>query len=464
MVTRRGVELGLVVFAASLVTLALVLVEAEQNQPLSRSLGYLGLAYLGLFTLAHAAVRWLAPYADPLILPCAALLNGLGLVMIHRLDLGTAAQDIDAGQAVASADAPRQVAWTAVALVLFVTVLWRVRDHRSLASYGYTLGLVGLGLLVLPGVLPASISQINGAKLWLRLGPLTIQPGEFAKIGIIVFVAGFLVTNRELFTTAGRHFLGMTFPRPRDLAPLLAAWGLSIGVLALEKELGASLLIFGVVLAMLYTATQRLSWVLIGLMFFAAGCVLAYHLFAHVRVRVQVWSDPFAHYYQSGYQVAQSLFGLGTGGLAGTGLGGGRPELVPVANTDFIMAGIGEELGLIGFTAVLVVYLLLVTRGLRAALSVRDTFGKLLAAGLSVTIALQVFIVTGGVTNLIPETGLTTPFLSYGGSSLLANYMLIALLIRISHTANQPPPTAPPRPHPVPLAAADTELVPRPHS
>jgi cell division protein FtsW (lipid II flippase) len=464
MVTRRGVELGLVVFAASLVTLALVLVEAEQNQPLSRSLGYLGLAYLGLFTLAHAAVRWLAPYADPLILPCAALLNGLGLVMIHRLDLGTAAQDIDAGQAVASADAPRQVAWTAVALVLFVTVLWRVRDHRSLASYGYTLGLVGLGLLVLPGVLPASISQINGAKLWLRLGPLTIQPGEFAKIGIIVFVAGFLVTNRELFTTAGRHFLGMTFPRPRDLAPLLAAWGLSIGVLALEKELGASLLIFGVVLAMLYTATQRLSWVLIGLMFFAAGCVLAYHLFAHVRARVLVWSDPFAHYYQSGYQVAQSLFGLGTGGLAGTGLGGGRPELVPVANTDFIMAGIGEELGLIGFTAVLVVYLLLVTRGLRAALSVRDTFGKLLAAGLSVTIALQVFIVTGGVTNLIPETGLTTPFLSYGGSSLLANYMLIALLIRISHTANQPPPTAPPRPHPVPLAAADTELVPRPHS
>jgi cell division protein FtsW (lipid II flippase) len=462
--TGRGVELGLLVFSAGLVTLALVLVEAEQKQQLSRSLLYLGLAYLGLFAVAHAAVRWLAPHADPLILPCVALLNGLGLVMIHRLDLANAAQAIAAGEPVPAADASRQVAWTAVALVLFVAVLWRVRDHRTLASYGYTFGLVGLGLLVLPGVLPASISEINGAKLWLRLGPLSIQPGEFAKIGIIVFVAVFLVTNRELFTTAGRQLLGMTFPRPRDLAPLLAAWGLSIGVLALEKELGASLLIFGVVLAMLYTATERLSWVLIGLTFFAAGSVLAYQLFAHVRVRVHVWSDPFASYYGSGYQVAQSLFGLGTGGLAGTGLGGGRPELVPVANADFIMAGIGEELGLIGLTAVLVTYLLLATRGLRAALSVRDTFGKLLAAGLSITIALQVFIVTGGVTNLIPETGLTTPFLSYGGSSLLANYMLIALLIRISHAANQPPPSTPPRPHPVPLASAATELVTRPRS
>ncbi|MBV9057560.1 MAG: FtsW/RodA/SpoVE family cell cycle protein [Pseudonocardiales bacterium] len=458
----RGVELGLLVFAAGLVTLALVLVEAGQNHQLSRSLVYLGAAYLGLFALAHAAVRRWARYADPLILPCAALLNGLGLVMIHRLDLAGSFAAGDAGPPVVSADAARQLVWTAVAVALFVAVLWWVGDHRSLASYGYTCGLVGLGLLVLPGVLPASVSQVNGAKLWLRLGGLSIQPGEFAKILLIVFVAVFLVNNRELFTTAGRQVLGMTFPRPRDLAPLLVAWGLSVGVLALEKELGASLLIFGVVLAMVYTATERLSWVLLGLTFFTAGSVAAYQLFSHVRVRVQVWSDPFAYYYESGYQVAQSLFGLATGGLAGTGLGGGRPELVPVANSDFIMAGIGEELGLIGLAAVLMIYLLLVTRGLRAGLSVRDTFGKLLAAGLSITLALQVFIVTGGVTNLIPETGLTTPFLSYGGSSLLANYMLIALLLRISHAARQPAPTHPPEPHPVPLASASTELINRP--
>jgi cell division protein FtsW (lipid II flippase) len=458
----RGVELGLLVFAAGLVTLALVLVEAGQNHQLSPSLVYLGAAYFGLFVLAHAAVRCWARYADPLILPCAALLNGLGLVMIHRLDLAGWLAAGDAGPPVVSADAARQLAWTAVAVALFVAMLWWVADHRSLASYGYTFGLVGLGLLVLPGVLPASISQVNGAKLWLRLGGLSIQPGEFAKILIIVFVAAFLVNNRELFTSAGHQVLGMTFPRPRDLAPLLLAWGLSVGVLALEKELGASLLIFGVVLAMVYTATQRLSWVLLGLTFFAAGSAAAYQLFAHVRVRVQVWSDPFAHYYESGYQVAQSLFGLATGGLAGTGLGGGRPDLVPVASSDFIMAGIGEELGLIGLAAVLMIYLLLVTRGFRAGLSVRDTFGKLLAAGLSITLALQVFIVTGGVTNLIPETGLTTPFLSYGGSSLLANYMLIALLLRISHAARQPAPTHPPEPHPAPLASATTELINRP--
>jgi cell division protein FtsW (lipid II flippase) len=460
--TGRGLELGLLVFVAGLVTLALLLVEADQQQQLSRSLLYLGLTYLGMFGVAHLAVRALAPYADPLILPCVALLNGLGLVMIHRLDLAAARQAVSTGQPLETTDASRQVVWTAVALVLFVAVLWWVRDHRRLASYGYTFGLTGLGLLVLPGVLPASISQVNGAKLWLRLGSLSIQPGEFAKILIIVFVAGFLVTNRELFTSAGHHLLGMTFPRARDLAPLLAAWGLSIGVLTLERELGASLLIFGVVLAMLYIATERLSWVLIGLVFFAASCVLAYYLFAHVRVRVQVWTDPFAHYYGSGYQIAQSLFGLATGGVIGTGLGDGRPDLVPLANTDFIMSSIGEELGLIGLAAVLVIYLLLVTRGVRAALSVRDTFGTLLAAGLSITLALQVFIVTGGVTNLIPETGLTTPFLSYGGSSLLANYILIALLIRISHAARQPAPTAAPRPHPVPLASAATELVARP--
>ncbi|NMI01851.1 FtsW/RodA/SpoVE family cell cycle protein [Pseudonocardia acidicola] len=458
--SRRGVELLLLVFAAGLVTAALVLVEADQDQQLSPQLGYLGLGYLALFAVAHVVVRRTAPYADPLILPAVALLNGLGLVMIHRLDLAGVVRATELGKAIPSADAPKQMAWTAVSVVLLGIALWRIRDHRSLSKYAYTLGLGGLVLLVLPGILPASISQVNGAKLWLRLGPFSIQPGEFAKIMIIVFVAAFLVSKRELFQTAGRHILGMDLPRLRDLAPLLVAWGLAIGVLSLERELGASLLIFGVVLAMVYTATSRLSWVIIGLLFFAGGSVLSYFAFAHVRTRVEVWMDPGANFLSAGYQVSQSLFGLGTGGMGGTGLGEGRPDLVPLANADFIASGIGEELGLFGLTAVLVLYLLLIIRGLKTALVCRDAFGTLLATGLAATIGLQVFIVVGGITNLIPETGLTTPFLSYGGSSLLANYVLVALLLRISDAAGRP--VATPRRPAVPIADAATEMVARP--
>jgi cell division protein FtsW (lipid II flippase) len=455
----RGVELMLLVFASVLVTCALVLVEAEQNHHLSPQLLYLGLGYLGLFVGAHFVVRVSAPHADPLILPTVALLNGLGLVMIHRLDLASnlhAAQS-GGGAGPPSVDALRQLAWTAIAVVLLAGVLIKVPDHRVLARYGYLSGVGGLGLLLLPGLLPASISQVNGAKLWLRLGPFSLQPGEFAKIMIIVFVASFLVSKRELFRAAGRRVLGMDLPRGRDLGPLLFAWLLSIGVLALERELGASLLIFGVVLAMLYVATSRVSWVLIGLVFFSAGSVIAYHMFGHVRDRVQTWVDPSADYNSGGYQVSQALFGLGTGGLGGTGLGAGHPELVPLANADFIASSIGEELGLFGLAAVLVLYLVLVMRGLKTALLCRDSFGTLLATGLSTTVGLQVFIVVGGVTNLIPLTGLTTPFLSYGGSSLLANYVLVALLLRISDTTYQS--RSPRPPARTPLASAATEVV-----
>ncbi|MGQ0718544.1 MAG: FtsW/RodA/SpoVE family cell cycle protein [Pseudonocardiales bacterium] len=460
--TKRGLELVMLAFATIVVTTALVLVELNQQQEVSRSLLYYGAAYLALFGTAHIAVRWLAPYADPLILPCVALLNGLGLVLLHRLDLADATEAAAVGDPVPAGNVPYQIAWTALALALFVAVLVLVRDHRMLARYGYTCGLVGLGLLALPGLLPSAVSEVNGAKIWLRFGGLGIQPGEFAKILLMIFVAAFLVAKRDLFTTAGRSVLGMELPRARDLAPLLMAWGFSLGVLVLEKDLGTSLLFFGIVLALIYIATERVAWLVIGLIFFVGGAIVSGMLFSHVQRRVTAWLDPFSDYDGAGYQMAQSLFGLGTGGVFGTGLGAGRPDLVPAAHTDFITAAIGEELGFVGLAAVLFTYLLVVMRGMRTALTVRDTFGKLLAAGLSFAVGLQVFIVVGGVTKLIPLTGLTAPFLSYGGSSLLANYILVALLLRISHAARSSAAPAAPRKPVAPLAEARTEMVRRP--
>jgi cell division protein FtsW (lipid II flippase) len=458
--TGRGIELVLLAFAAVIVTGALVLVEANQEEELTRALIYVGAAYLGLFTIAHFAVRKLAPYADPLMLPCVALLNGLGLVMIHRLDLAATDRAVALGREVPTELIQRQVAWTAIGLALFVGVLVVVRNHRTLAGYGYTAGFAGLVLLALPGLLPSSISEVNGAKIWLRLGIFSIQPGEFAKIALIIFFSVFLVQKRDLFSDAGKKFLGMEFPRARDLAPLLIAWGLSIGVLVLERDLGTSLLFFGIVLALLYTATGKVSWMVIGLVFFAAGGTVAYQLFGHVRTRVQIWMDPFADFNGAGYQIGQALFGLGTGGIGGTGLGAGRPDLVPYAESDFMLSSLGEELGLVGLAAILVVYLVLITRGLRSALAVRDSFGKLLATGLAFTLALQTFVVAGGATKLIPLTGLTLPFLSYGGSSLVANYALVALLLRVSNAARTPLPVRPQAPL-KPIAEASTELVER---
>jgi len=433
-------------------------VDATLNDRVGTNVLRYGAGFVLIYAVAHVAVRRLAPYADPVILPSVALLNGLGLVLIRRLDMAEAENARQAGRAIPAGDAAVQVVWTCIGLALFIGVLVVVRDHRALNRYAYTLAAAGLAFLALPAVLPGRFSEVNGAKIWIRVAGFSIQPGEFAKLALMVFFASYLVAKRDVLSLASRRVAGIDLPRGRDLGPVLVAWLLSVLVLAGEKDLGTSLLFFGIFVVMLYVATERTSWLLIGLSLFMAGAYLAYLKFGHVQERVAVWLHPFNYRDREGYQIVQSLFGLGTGGLFGRGLGGGRPDTVPFAKTDFIVATVGEELGLFGLVALLVVYTLIVSRGFRTALTVRDSFGKLLAAGLAFTLAFQVFIVVGGVTKLIPLTGLTTPFLSYGGSSLVANFALVALLLRISDAARRPPPQPTQKP---PLAEAATEVVKR---
>jgi cell division protein FtsW (lipid II flippase) len=448
---RRGTELVLLAFAVVITLAAQCIVDLTLTDSLSPELATFGTWFTALWVVAHLVVRRFAPYADPLLLPCVAVLMGLGLAMIHRLDLA----GNELGGNSTGEDAPVQLLWATVGLVLFVAVVVVVRDHRVLARFAYTLALVGLVLLAIPAVLPNS--EINGAKLWIRVAGFSIQPGEFAKICLVVFFAAYLVDKRDVLALASRKVAGLELPRGRDLGPVLLAWVASILVLVFERDLGSSLLLFGIFVVMLYIATERASWLVIGVLLFAGGAFVAYQVFAHVRVRVDTWLDPFAYVDTGGFQIVQSLFSLGTGGLFGAGLGGGRPDQVPVAKSDFIASAIGEELGLFGLVAVIVLYLVLVERGLRTSLVVRDGFGKLLAAGLSFAVAWQVFVVLGGVTGLLPLTGLTTPFLAYGGSSLVANFGLVALLVRISDAARRPvaaPPTTPPK-----LTEAPTEVV-----
>jgi len=439
---RRQTELAMLAFAIGLVLFAYASVGLSMTGRIPAGIVAYGIAFTVLMLLAHLAIRWLAPWADPLMLPLAALLNGLGIVMIYRLQ--QSGRDGNSGRVISTmstSSTALQVVWSTVGVAAFIAVLAVIREPRTLQRYTYTFGVIGLVLLAIPA-LPGIGSEVNGAKVWISVGGFSIQPGEFAKLALAVFFAGYLVAKRDVLSLAGRRVLGIDLPRARDLGPVLIAWGASLLILIFETDIGQSALFFGLFLVMLYIATQRTSWLLIGGGLFVAGAYVASQLFGHVGERFTIWLHPFAaqNVYGISYQLVQGLYGMGFGGVLGTGLGNGQPYWTPLVQSDFIITAFGEELGLTGLMAILLIYGLIVQRGMRAAVAVRDPFSKLLAGGLAFVLALQVFVIVGGVTRLIPLTGITTPFLSQGGSSLVASWMLIALLMRISDTARRPAP------------------------
>jgi cell division protein FtsW (lipid II flippase) len=440
---RRRTELLMLVFAVAVVLFAYASAGLGLNGRLPAGLATYGLAFAVIVLGAHLAVRRLAPWADPLMLPLAALLNGLGLVMIYRLQQsGRGGNPGNAISTMSTTSTTMQVLYSAVGVAAFVAVLAIIREVRVLQRYTYTLGTLGLILLAIPALLPASMSSVQGAKVWIILGGFSIQPGEFAKLVLAVFFAGYLVAKRDVLALAGRRVLGIDLPRARDLGPVLIVWAASLLILVFETDIGTSALFFGMFVAMIYIATQRTSWLLIGGLLFVAGTLITSQLFHHVGERFSIWLHPFAGSNPSNaaYQLVQGLEGMGFGGVLGTGLGRGQPFWTPLVQSDFIVTAFGEELGLTGLMALLLIFGLMVQRGLRAAVMVRDPFAKLLAGGLSFVLALQVFVIVGGVTGLIPLTGITTPFLSQGGSSLIASWILIAVLVRISDGARRPAP------------------------
>jgi cell division protein FtsW (lipid II flippase) len=429
-VSARNRELLALIPASLLVTLGFAAIFIQQSDQLTNvSLTYGGV-FLGLCFVVHLVIRFTLPYADPYLFPLAAVLSCFGLVVIYRID-----DDL----------AREQAQWFVVGLVLFVaTILFLRRDFRVLERYRYTIAAVGLGLLVLPR-LPGIGQQVNGAYLGVGVGPISFQPAEFAKIAIIIFLAAYLRDTRQVLVQSSRSFLGFTIPPLKHFGPLLVVWGAAMLMLIFIRDLGSSLMFFGGFLAILYIATNRRSFALAGLALFALGTWFISSTVAHVQERVDIWQNPFAPNLveKEGYQIAQSLFAQADGGLFGTGFGqallavNGHP-ILPAAHTDLIYAVIVNELGLMGACGLILVYLLFAERGFKIAMLAQDSFSKLLAAGLSAVVALQVFVIVGGVTKVIPLTGVTLPFVSYGGSSIVANFVLLALLLLVSDRARRP--------------------------
>ncbi|MEU1516771.1 FtsW/RodA/SpoVE family cell cycle protein [Streptomyces sp. NPDC005811] len=423
---RRGIELALIVVAVLLSVYGYCAVGVARHGSLPPGAAGYGAGLGALALVAHLAVRWRAPYADPLPLPIGVLLNGIGLVLIYRLDLETPGDRA----------APTQLVWSTLGITLFILVVAALRDHRVLQRYAYVSVVAALALLTLPILFPA----VNGARIWIRIAGFSIQPGEFAKVLLAVFFAAYLAANRTALTYAGRKIWCVQLPTGRVLGPVVAIWLLSVGVLVLERDLGTSLLFFGLFVVMLYVATGRTGWIAVGLLLASLGAVAVGRLEPHVHGRIEDWLYPFASI-DAGLgpnQLAQSLFAFSAGGVLGTGLGLGHSVLIGfAAKSDFILATAGEELGLAGLSALFLLYGLLVERGYRAGLALRDPFGRLLAVGLASIVALQVFVIAGGVTGLIPLTGMAMPFLAQGGSSVVTNWAIVALLIRVSDSARR---------------------------
>ena len=419
---RRSTELGLIILAAIITAGAYVLAALGRTSTLPANLAPFLVIILGLLLVAHLATRAFAPGADGTLLPLAALLNGLGYVMIARVDTDLAGL---------------QATWTLVAIGAYVATLFVVRRVPDLARYKWTFALIGIVLLLLPFVPGVGFAAPDGARLWVSVGPINFQPGEFAKLALALFFAAYLTERRELLA-AGTWKVGpFHLPEPRHLGPLFIAWGASLVVLIGQKDMGSSLLFFALFVVLLWVATERVSWLAMGAVLFAAGSFVAWNVIANVQDRVDVWLNPWQQRDGKGFQLVQSTFALAWGKLTGTGLGLGDPTRIPEVKNDFIFAAFGEELGLLGGTALIVAYLLMVGSGLRIAIQAERTFEKLLATGLTTILGIQAFVIIGGVTRVVPLTGVTLPFVSYGGSSLVANYVLLALLMRIADSSAQ---------------------------
>ncbi len=416
-VPRRRTELGLMLLGALTTCFAYLLSHTATTGRLIGTSDVL-LAVVALIPMGgHLANRRWAPDADPVILPTAALLNGLGWVMVVRLD---------------PALALHQAMWTAIGVVVYVLGLATVRHSRDLERYRYLLGVGGVGMLLLP-LVPHLGVDVNGSRLWVRLGPVSFQPVEIAKIALVIFFASSFGEKRDLISTPTVRVGNLLLPDPRVLGPLVAAWGFAMLAMVAEHNVGFAFLIFVIFLSMLWVATGRVAYLAVGAVLFVVGAWIGSLLFAHVDARIVAWLHPWSHVNTVGYQIVQAQYALGWGGITGTGLGLGHPSYVPVVISDFIFAAFGEEMGLVGTTSLVIAFLILVGAGLRAALSARSDFSKLAAAGLTAVLGFQAFFIMAGIVRLLPLTGVTLPFVAYGGSSLVANYVLIALIMRISN-------------------------------